>query len=403
MRTARVGDLAEQLRGVTFAKVDASPDPGVGLLPILRAGNIQDGRLSFDDLVYVPASKVRPKQRVLTNDVVITASSGSLDVVGKAARSLTDFEGGFGAFLKVLRPGDGVDPAYFSHYFQTPSYRRRISTLASGANINNLKNAHLDDLEIPLPPLPEQRRIAAILDHADVLRAERRQILAHLDTLLQSIFHDMFGDPETWPSRWPMGVIGDMTESVQYGTSAKAGQAGQWPILRMGNVTDTGRLDLADLKYIDLAPADVARYTVRRGDMLFNRTNSKEKVGKTCVVHTDEPLAVAGYLVRVRFGPEHRAEYVSTYLTSRHGLAVRQRLAKAAVNQANINATEMRSISIALPPTVLQTTFAERLRQLEQQRSSCLRTRAADDELFASLQARDLPRRPLIAIPYRER
>ena len=73
------------------------------------------------------------------------------------------------------------------------------------------------------------------------------------------------------------------------------------PILRMGNVTDSGRLDLTDLKWIDLSDAEVSKYSVEKGDLLFNRTNSKEKVGKTCIVDTDQPLAFAGYLVRVRF------------------------------------------------------------------------------------------------------
>jgi type I restriction enzyme, S subunit len=185
--------------------------------------------------------------------------------------------------------------------------------------------------------------------------------------------------------RWDMGVIGDMTESVQYGTSAKAGTTGAWPILRMGNVTDDGRLDLTDLKYIDLAESDIPRYTVRRGDLLFNRTNSLEKVGKSCVVDTDEPLAIAGYLVRVRFKREHRSEFVCAYLTSKHGLAVRKRMAKAAVNQANINATEMRSIVIAQPPTELQETF---VRRVESARATVIAARTDSlDELFASLQS----------------
>ncbi|KRD40621.1 hypothetical protein ASE27_19500 [Oerskovia sp. Root918] len=246
----------------------------------------------------------------------------------------------------------------------------------------------LSALEIPLPAIEEQRRIAAILDQADVIRAKRRQILTHLDALAQSTFHAMFGAPEAWPSRWPMGTIGDMAESVQYGTSAKAGDHGKWPILRMGNVTDSGRLDLADLKYIEFEPGDVPKYTVRRGDLLFNRTNSKEKVGKTAVVDTDEPLALAGYLVRVRLKPEHRPEFVSAYMTSTHGIAVRRRLAKVAVNQANINATEMRGINIAHPPMELQEEFARRVTSVSDHRARVIRALAADDELFASLQSR---------------
>lgn len=246
----------------------------------------------------------------------------------------------------------------------------------------------LAQLEVPLPPIEEQRRIAAILDQADMIRTKRRQVLAHLDELARSAFYAVFGDPQHWPSRWQMGVIDDLARSVAYGTSGKAGASGDWPVLRMGNITDDGRLDLTDLKYIDLADLDVPKYTVRSGDMLFNRTNSKEKVGKSAVVRTDRPLAFAGYLVRVRFDDAATAEYVSAYLASDHGLAVRRRLAKAAVNQANINATEMRGVLIALPPIELRESFAERLAAIEAQRTVVQRALITGDELFKSLQAR---------------
>lgn len=158
-------------------------------------------------------------------------------------------------------------------------------------------------------------------------------------------------------------------------------------MLRMGNVTDDGRLDLRDLKYVDLADRDVVKYTVRQGDMLFNRTNSKEKVGKSCIVNVDIPLAIAGYLLRVRFKPENRGEFVCAYLTSRHGLAVRQNMAKAAVNQANINASEMRGIVIPKPPTSAQVEFATRVRAVDGQRALALGVLRTYDELFASLQS----------------
>ena len=179
----RIGDLAEQVRGVTYSKADASKTPKPGFLPVLRAGNITDSGLIFDDLVYVPERRISAKQRVRANDLVVAASSGSLDVVGKAAPAKHDFSGGFGAFCKVLRPNAKVHATYFAQFFKTQDYRRRVSALAAGANINNLRNEHLDEMLVPLPPLAAQRRIADILDKADALRAQRRAALAELDTL----------------------------------------------------------------------------------------------------------------------------------------------------------------------------------------------------------------------------
>ena len=146
MKVVAVGDISEQVRGVTYTKSDASAVPRDGYSPMLRANNLGEHGLLLEDLIFVPNSKISPKQRIIPNDVVVAASSGSISVVGKTAQVRQGFDGGFGAFCKVLRPGPDVDARYFGHYFKTRSYRRVVSRLASGANINNLKNEHLDNL-----------------------------------------------------------------------------------------------------------------------------------------------------------------------------------------------------------------------------------------------------------------
>ena len=183
-------------------------------MPILRAGNITESGLTFDDSVFVPSGKISNTQKIKKNDILIAASSGSLSVVGKAARALDDFNGGFGAFCKVLRPNAKVDPAYFANYFFTSEYRRKISSVAAGANINNLRNSDIDDLEIPLPPLAEQKRLAAILDKADAIRRKRQQAIELADEFLRSVFLDMFGDPVTNPKGWEICSVGDVTDCI---------------------------------------------------------------------------------------------------------------------------------------------------------------------------------------------
>ena len=212
MKVAAVRDISEQVRGVTYAKSEASAVPRSGYSPILRASNIGEHGLLLDDLIFVPNTNISRKQRIVPNDVVVAASSGSISVVGKTVQVRKGFDGGFGAFCKVLRPGPDVDPHYFGHYFKTSSYRRVVSRLASGANINNLKKEHLDNLQIPLPPLAEQKRISGILDAANALWAKRREALVELDALLQSTFLDMFGDPVTNPKRWMVSCVGDVTQ-----------------------------------------------------------------------------------------------------------------------------------------------------------------------------------------------
>lgn len=206
----RVGDLCDQIRGVTYSKHDAVMSPMPGYKPVLRANNISRRGLEYEDLVYVPAARISLRQHVMADDVVVAVSSGSLDVVGKAARAVADFDGGFGAFCKVLRPNAKVHPGYFAHFFQTRKYRQKVSSLAAGASISNLRNEHLDELEIVLPSMDEQRRIAAVLDKAGALAAGRREAIARIDQLLQSVFLDMFGDPVTNPKGVEQIPLGEL-------------------------------------------------------------------------------------------------------------------------------------------------------------------------------------------------
>lgn len=200
--TSPVSELADQIRGVTYAKEDASSTPRPGTVAILRAGNIEDGTITFDDLVYVPRERVSADQFIRQYDILIATSSGSLEVVGKAAQALANLDVGFGAFCKVLRPRDTIDPRYFAYFFRTARYRRTISRLAAGANINNLRNEHLDNLLVPVPTNGEQHRLATILGKADAVCRNRREALALTEQLLRSVFLETFGDPVANPKGW---------------------------------------------------------------------------------------------------------------------------------------------------------------------------------------------------------
>lgn len=159
----RLGDYVELVRGVTYSKADATSSSGEDLVPILRATNIATD-LDFSDLIYVPARYVRPDQMIRVGDVLVATSSGSRSVVGKAAAARQEWEGSFGAFCMVVRPGVRIVPGYLAHFMQSRAYRHEVSRLAAGIGIHNLRRSHLEDLRIPIPPLSEQARIAAILD-----------------------------------------------------------------------------------------------------------------------------------------------------------------------------------------------------------------------------------------------
>lgn len=229
----------------------------------------------------------------------------------------------------------------------------------TGATIPHISRNVLVDLTIPLPTLEEQKRIVRILDQADSLRQKRQKAISLLDDYLKAVFLEMFGDPHNNIHNFPIGIIGDLVSEVKYGTSKKAEENGEYIYLRMNNITYRGELDLSALKYINLDDNEKSKYLAQRGDILFNRTNSKELVGKTAVYDLDEPMAIAGYLIRVRVNEKAFPEYISGYLNSKHGKLTLEKMCKNIVGMANINAKELQKIRIIVPPRALQEKYAQ--------------------------------------------
>jgi len=276
--------------------------------------------------------------------------------------------------LKVLAVGTEHDARYVFHALRSIS----LPDAGYSRHFKYLRRARL-----PVVPRQQQQRIAALLDQVDELRAKRRRTLALLDEWLASEFHEAFGH-----ARWPEATIGDLLLSASYGSSTKAGPDGEFPMLRMGNVTPEGRLDLKDLKYVDLADKERDKYLVRRGDLLFNRTNSVDRVGKTALYDRGEPMAYAGYLIRLRLKPDNQPEYLAAFLNTKHTKAVLRSMAKSIVGMANINAKELAAMKVPLPPADAQRRFVTKVTAAASARTVAQQHLAKLDELFASLQHR---------------
>ena len=379
----KVREIAEQIRGVTFDKAESSKSPATGTLPVLRANNITDSGLVFEDLVYVPKRRISSKQLLQEGDVVIAASSGSLDVVGKAAMLKRPFEGGFGAFCKVLRPRGEVDPSYFAHFFLTSHYRRRISALAAGANINNLKNEHLDNLELPLPPMEEQRRIAAILDQAEALRAQRRAAIALLDQLPQAIFLEMFGDPVSNPMRWPLdklGTLGTLDRGVSRHRPRNAPEllGGAHPLIQTGDVANSdGYIRSYTSTYSDIGLKQSKKWPT--GTLCITIAAN---IAKTGILTFDAcfPDSVVGF---TSFDRES-TQYVQVWLS-----LLQRTLEDSAPESAqkNINLDILRNLPIPIPPKELRGALGARLRTVNLAKTAHQSALASLDTLCRSLQA----------------
>ena len=193
MEKVRLGDKIKQIRGVSYKPTDLHNDLNDSSVILLRANNISDGKLNFDDVVYVDKSKVKEEQYLKKGDILVCASSGSKELVGKAAFVKKDFTATFGAFCKLIRPM-GCIAEYLGHYFNSPTYREKISALALGANINNIRNEHIDELFVCFPNELEQKSIASLLDKVTNLIDKRKEQLSKLDELVKSRFVELFGD-----------------------------------------------------------------------------------------------------------------------------------------------------------------------------------------------------------------
>lgn len=196
----------------------------------------------------------------------------------------------------------------------------------------------------------------------------------------------MFGDPKTNPLKWDMVTIGDIATDVRYGTSRPATEDGKYPYLRMNNLTYEGHLDLTDLKYIDIPDSEIEKCVVRYGDVLFNRTNSVELVGKTCVYNLDYDTIIAGYIIRVRIDDRILPVVLSNCLNSKVLKEQLRSMAKGAVNQANINAQELRSIPIYLPPIDLQREFVAFVEQTDKSKFYTVQTQILIKLLTRAIQ-----------------
>ena len=211
----------------------------------------------------------------------------------------------------VFGVSDRLDRQYLLHYLKSDMMLSFIKEYATGSVRDHLKLADLGKFPINLRPVEEQRQIATTLDKIDDLIAKRRQQLDKLDELVKSRFIEMFGVYPANPMGWEIGTIRDIVTEVRYGSSRPAVDGGKYPYLRMNNITYGGELDLSDTKRIDIPDNELDKCTVRRGDILFNRTNSKELVGKTCVYDRDEMMVLAGFVIRIRVKDRILPEFLS--------------------------------------------------------------------------------------------
>ncbi|KXK62538.1 hypothetical protein AWW66_07620 [Micromonospora rosaria] len=269
--------------------------------------------------------------------------------------------------------------------------------MTGSAGQRRVPESFLASLPIPTPPLPDQRRVAEVLDRADELRVKRREALAHLDNLTQSIFLDMFGDLRHGTPGHEFKPFAEVVREFRYGTSKKSAETG-YPALRIPNVIGS-TLNLTDLKTVPATQAEFDRLRLVDGDLLFVRTNGNpDFVGRCAAFYqalvkdtgfpTDQFL-YASYLIRARVD-ERRVlpTFIQQFMSGSAGRASLRDRCKTSAGQYNLNTAGLGSVQVPLPPLRQQQEFVDRISQVRTLRGTHEASLAEMDALFASLQDR---------------
>ena len=383
IKKVKLGDICEVRGGYAFKSIDFQKQG----IPVIRISNISDNSVLLDDkTVFVDSvsQDMLKKYSIHKGDILVALSGAT---TGKFGIYEEDTEALLNQRVAKLIPSNLINNLYLYYYLNT--LRSIILQRAMGVAQPNISPKEIEDMIIFLPLLETQIKIAQILDQARRLIDKRKEQIALLDDLIQSVFYDMFGDPGLNSKEWECGRISDIIVKTQYGTSTKANEnEGEYAVLRMNNITYRGNWDLRALKYIDLDEKDRKKYLVYKGEVLFNRTNSKELVGKTAVYKREEPMAYAGYLVKAIPNNRANGQFIASYMNTKYIKCLLFNMAKNIVGMANINAEEFKSIKVYIPPIELQNHFAEMVENIEKQKELLNKSLAELETNFNSLMQR---------------
>ncbi len=261
-----------------------------------------------------------------------------------------------------------IEPKLLYLFLRSHPGLRAINLETAGTVRERLYFASLARIQYPLPPISEQRRIVARIEELaakiNEARELRQRATEEADTLVANEIKARFDRGRE--SNWTCGTLGDYVLDDCYGTSEKTNDDDTGtPVIRMGNIQN-GRLDLRDLKYLHIAEKDRVKLLIKRGDILVNRTNSAELVGKCAVFDGEGEFAFASYLIRLRLDTERADPWlVASYINSPGGRAYMFSERKQMTGQANVNARKLKALPIALPPLTEQLSIKRELAALQ--------------------------------------
>lgn len=360
------------------------PDASVGLVGL---EDIQDGgRGGITIRATKPQEIESLKTRFVAGDILYGKLRPYLNKVGVAQRS-----GLCSTEIWAFGPSALVDSQFAAFFLASSFFVDRVVSLTKGANLPRLDTEAFDSVEIPLPPLSEQHRIAEILQEAEAIRRLRAEAEAKTATLVPAMFEEFFGDPVGNPKKWDIEPLESMINGTpKNGLYKPADQYGEGtPIIRIGDFTGGILRTSKNLQRLRISDDEIEQFEVSNGQIVVNRVNSIEHLGKSLLVTSlTEPTVYESNMMRLDPRTEKvLPEFLIACLQHESIVAKLRAKAKKAINQASINQTDVLTLAIPVPPLSKQKAFVSQVSQSEEIRllaETSLRTERA---MSASISA----------------
>jgi type I restriction enzyme, S subunit len=354
----------------------------------LRITDIQDGRVDWDQVPYCVCNAEEAAAAALrTGDIVFArtgATTGKSFLITECPKDAV-----FASYLIRVRLHRDVEPRYIRHFFDTPDYWAQVTKGARGAAQPGVNATTLKALQVSIPSLAEQRRIAAILDKADQLRAKRKEALALLDSMAQSIFVDMFGDPASNPKDWLMCDLDELvaqSDSINYGVVQPGDEhEGGVPLIRVGDLVG-GRVNHSALKRI--SPTIEKAYVRSRlqGDEIL--VSCVGSIGVVAMASEREAgFNIARAVSRIRLSNRVTRRFMAEQLRT-PGVQRYFNQELRTVSQPTLNIKQICETRVMVPPLKEQEVFEEKLIRLARCQELLRIASENADTLFASLKHR---------------
>jgi len=367
------------------------PDVGEGV-PFLTVKDISDQGLDFTGCSYITLDEYIKADLGNSSPKVGDVLFSKDGTVGKVHVVSNNREFAVLSSIAILRPRlEVLDSQYFGHILRSPLTLDQAIRRKTGSAIRRIILKDLKQVQIPLPPLEEQRRIAAILDKADAVRRKRQSAIALTEELLRSAFLEMFGDPITNPKGWSVVDLKSQIAELRYGTSVKCNDVkedGDLPILRIPNIVGE-QISWNDLKYAELEAKEVTKLLLKPGDLLFVRTNGNPEYIGRCALFEEgySDTLYASYLIRARLKPNAQLypafiRDTISFPTYRSHLV---REARTTAGNYNINTEGLGRLHLIKPPLKEQEIYIQFGQELNAQVEKQKRQLKETNTLFNSL------------------